>query len=116
MMNPSLPYTGAPIVQDSEETNIVGYLDTIYDNRKLILTVALIVTLLGTIYAFVARPVYEASMLVHVEEEAPKDGSKNILSEMGSLFDHKTAATAEMELLRSRLVVARAVDNMHLYI
>ncbi|MFD2270361.1 hypothetical protein ACFS07_02405 [Undibacterium arcticum] len=35
---------------------------------------------------------------------------------MASLFDTKAEVTAEMELLHSRLVISRAVDNMRLYI
>jgi tyrosine-protein kinase Etk/Wzc len=54
-------------------------------------------------------------MMIHVEEESP-NASKNILSEASSLFETKKAAIAEMELLRSRMVVSRAVDNLQLFI
>ncbi|MET0322876.1 MAG: Wzz/FepE/Etk N-terminal domain-containing protein, partial [Duganella sp.] len=76
-------------------------------------TVACTLTALG--YALMAPPVYEANMLLHVEEEQP-NASKNILNDVSSLFETKKAAIAEMELLRSRLVVARAVDTLRLYI
>jgi tyrosine-protein kinase Etk/Wzc len=104
-----------PIMQDSNEAELSSYLDVLFDNRWLIAAIALTVALLGTVYAFMAKPVYEANMLVHVEEESQKE-AKNILGEMGSMFDVKAAATAEMELMRSRLVVSRAIDNLRLYI
>jgi tyrosine-protein kinase Etk/Wzc len=73
------------------------------------------ITLVAVLYALVAKPVYEANLMIHVEEESP-NASKNILSEASSLFETKKAAIAEMELLRSRMVVSRAVDNLQLYI
>ncbi len=103
------------IMQDDNEPELSSYLNVLFDNRWLIATIALAITLLGAAYAFMAKPVYEANMLIHVEEDSPKE-AKNILGEMGSLFDVKTAATAEMELVRSRLVVSRAIDNLRLYI
>jgi tyrosine-protein kinase Etk/Wzc len=54
-------------------------------------------------------------MMVNVEEDKPNT-SKNILGDISSLFDVKAAATSEMELLKSRLVVSRAVDELGLYI
>jgi len=83
--------------------------------RWLIAAVAALCTLVALAYALVAPPVYQANMLLHVEEEQP-NASKNILNEVSSLFETKKAAIAEMELLRSRLVVAPAVDTLRLYI
>jgi len=83
--------------------------------RWLIVAVTALCTLAALGYALVAPPVYQANMLLHVEEEQP-NASKNILNEVSSLFETKKAAIAEMELLRSRLVVAPAVDTLRLYI
>jgi len=115
MMNPALPYSGSPIVQEDEDIDFKSYLDTIFDSRRLILVTALVISLISVGYALVAKPIYEANMLIHVEGDSAKE-AKNILGEMGSLFEYKTASTAEMELLRSRLVVSRAIDDLHLYI
>ena len=92
-----------------------SYLNTLYDSRWLIGTVTTVITIIAILYALVASPVYEANLMIHVEEESP-NASKNILSEASSLFETKKAAIAEMELLRSRMVVARAVDNLQLFI
>jgi tyrosine-protein kinase Etk/Wzc len=81
----------------------------------LIAAVALLCTLAALAYALAAPPVYEANMLIHVEEESP-NASKNILNEVSSLFETKKAAIAEMELMHSRLVVAAAVDRLGLEI
>ncbi|HTN65833.1 MAG TPA: polysaccharide biosynthesis tyrosine autokinase [Burkholderiaceae bacterium] len=105
----------SPYLQEDEGVGMATYLNVIRDNRWLILSIALAVSLLGIGYAFLASPVYQANMLIHVEEDSP-NASKNILGEMSSMFETKTAASAEMELLHSRLVASRAVDNLRLYI
>ena len=104
------------IPDDGYGSGLRPYFGVLYDNRWLIISIALAVTLLGMAYAIMVKPVYVADMLIHVEEEGRPNGSKNILGEMASMFDVKSSATSEMELLRSRLVVLRAVDRLHLYI
>ena len=103
------------IFSDDKETDLMRYVQTLLDQRWLIFWVASGITLAGIFYALLARPVYEASLMVHVEEKAPRE-PKNILGEAGSMIDYKTAAAAEVELLRSRLVIARAVDKLRWYI
>jgi tyrosine-protein kinase Etk/Wzc len=106
-----------PLDYSSDDTaiDLKSYLNTLYDSRWLIGAITAIITFVALIYALVANPVYEANLMIHVEEESP-NASKNILSEASSLFETKKAAIAEMELLRSRMVVARAVDNLRLFI
>ncbi|MDP3844802.1 MAG: polysaccharide biosynthesis tyrosine autokinase [Oxalobacteraceae bacterium] len=103
-------------MQDDDEIEFATYFNILFEHRWLIIKIAMAVTLLGVAYAFIAKPLYEANMLIHVEEEIGRSESKNVLGEMAALFEVKTAATSEMELLRSRLVVSHAVDNLRLYI
>jgi tyrosine-protein kinase Etk/Wzc len=113
----SVPYDPRPhdLYTDEPAVDIKGYFNTLYDSRWLIGGVTALITLLAVLYALVAKPVYEANLMIHVEEESP-NASKNILTDASSLFETKKAAIAEMELLRSRMVVSRAVDNLQLYI
>jgi tyrosine-protein kinase Etk/Wzc len=104
----------APAGRD-DETGFKSYLQLLFDNRWLIVWLVTGCTLAATVYAFSVRPVYEANMLIHVEENSP-NASKNILTEVSSLFETKQAAIAEMELLRSRTVVSSAVDKLRLTI
>ena len=116
------PFLGVPFdpsvvdaASDEPAFNLKGYLNTLSDSRWLIGSITAFITLAAVLYALVAKPVFEADLMIHVEEESP-NASKNILSEASSLFETKKAAIAEMELLRSRMVVSRAVDNLQLYI
>lgn len=106
---------GPHIAADDSTVDLKRYFNTLFDSRWLIGTITLLVTVVAVLYALVAKPVFEANLMIHVEEESP-NASKNILSEASSLFETKKAAIAEMELLRSRMVVSRAVDNLQLYV
>lgn len=115
MMNESIPRLAAPPQQEDNEIELASYLDVLWDHRWLIATITFVATMLGAAYAFFTTPVYQANMLIHVEEEGQKQ-STNIVGDLQSMFDVKTSALAEMELLQSRLVVSRAIDNLRLYI
>ncbi|MCE2871253.1 MAG: polysaccharide biosynthesis tyrosine autokinase [Oxalobacteraceae bacterium] len=100
--------------KDNDES-LASYLDLIIQQRYFIGFVALIIILSGVLYAYMANPQYEANLLVQVEEKGQRE-PKNILGEAGSIIDYKTPSSAEIELLRSRLVIARAIDKLKLYI
>lgn len=112
LMTPSEPPL---ILAEDKEADLMTYVQMIMDQRWLIFFITLGIALAGALYAVLARPVYEASLMVHVEEKGQRE-PKNILGEAGSIIDYKTAAAAEVELLRSRLVIAHAIDNLRLYI
>lgn len=115
MITQSIPQLTGPARPEENEAELASYLDVLWENRWLIATVTLVFTLLGVAYAYLTTPVYQANMLIHVEEEGQKQ-SANIVGDLQSMFDVKTSALAEMELLQSRLVVSRATDNLRLYI
>lgn len=116
-LSPHLVTSSEPplILTDDKEADLTTYVQMIIDQRWMIFFIALGITFLGTLYAMLARPVYEASLMVHVEEKSQRE-PRNILGEAGSMIDYKTAAAAEVELLRSRRVIAAAIDNLQLYI
>ena len=100
--------------QDDDEIDPLGLLDVLIDARWLIACVTALVLLLGGAYAMLSRPVYEANTLLQVEDN--KAGGGGAVGEAASLFDIKSSAPAEMEILRSRLVVGQAVDDLQLYV
>ncbi len=112
-MNNSIAATSAgKSLPDDGEINLAHILDSLYEGRRLILAMTAAVTLLGGIYAYMAKPIYEANILIQVEDT----GAGSVLGQASPLLEGKAAATAEIEILRSRMVVSRAVDNLRLYI
>ena len=116
-LSPHLITSSEPpvILAEDKEADLLTYVRLIIDQRWLIFIITLCIALAGVLYAMLARPVYEASLMVHVEEKGQRE-PKNILGEAGSIIDYKTAAAAEVELLHSRMVIAHAIDNLRLYI
>ncbi|MFZ3140033.1 polysaccharide biosynthesis tyrosine autokinase [Polaromonas sp.] len=115
-MNPSQSPVPTPYIADAQddEIDLLGLLDVLLEARWLIVGVTALVLVLGGAYAFLSRPVYEANTLIQVEDSKP--GAAGALGDAASLFDIKSPATAEMEILRSRLVVGKAVDDLQLYV
>lgn len=99
---------------NDDEINLGTLIDLIFLEAKLIAVIAITISLLGIGYALVAKPIYEADLSIQVEDNPTS--AKSMLGDVSSMFDTKTAASAEMEILRSRMVVAKAVDNLSLYI
>lgn len=89
-------------------------LDTLHQSRRTIIIVTALFTLVGGVYALLARPVYQSDILIQVEEN--QDSAKSALGDFSSMFAVKTAASAEIEVLRSRMIVSRAVDAAQLCI
>ncbi|WP_349280490.1 polysaccharide biosynthesis tyrosine autokinase [Polaromonas hydrogenivorans] len=115
-MNLSQSPVPTPYIADAQddEIDLLGLLDVLLDARWLIVGVTVLVLVLGGAYAFLSRPVYEANALIQVEDNKP--GAASALGDAASLFDIKSPATAEIEILRSRLVVGKAVDDLQLYV
>jgi len=99
---------------DEEDLNLGHYLEVLTANKWLIAAVTLVVFAIGVAYALLQRPIYEGNLVVQVEDTDA--GGKGILSEAGGLVDVKTPASAEIEILRSRMIAGQAVEATKLYI
>ena len=98
---------------DEQSINFLELLDILIVQRWVIAAVMAVVLTLSIGYAFLATPVYLVNTLIQVEESRG-DPLKSSLAEASNLFDIKSPATAEIEILRSRLVVGQAVSNLQL--
>lgn len=102
-------YLNTPDFQE-EEIELGDYLAVLIQSKWLILAVTLIALLVGGGYAMIAQPIYSADGLLQVEEKKSTLGSLDI----STLLEGETAVNAEIELLRSRLVLGKTVDNLRL--
>lgn len=98
---------------ETSTADLKAYFNVSVDNKFLILAVAFLVGIAGLLYAFNSKPVFETNMTILIEETSP-NAAKNVLSEASSLFETKKTTVAEMELLRSRRVIAPVVDTLGL--
>ncbi|CAN7695348.1 Tyrosine-protein kinase wzc [compost metagenome] len=96
-----------------KSVDLTAYLDILVRYRWTFCGVAIFVVTLGLLYAMVASPVYRTDIVVQVEE-SNGGGASKLATSISPVLDIKPAATAEMELLRSRMVVGKAVASLHL--
>lgn len=102
-------------LQEDKKVDYLGLLDTVVNSRWRILSVTLITLLVGAAYAFLSPPVYRADTLIQVEQNQ-KSPDNNVLGSLSAIFNDQSSTAAEIEILQSRLVIGRAVDNLQLYV
>ncbi|WP_309683776.1 polysaccharide biosynthesis tyrosine autokinase [Polaromonas sp.] len=109
-----LPFASAlPAAGDGDDVHLLDLLDVVLDHRWLIAVVTALFIVGGVAYALMSTPIYEADILIQVEES--KGGNAgSLLGDAASLFEIRSPASAEIEILRSRLVVGQAVQNLQL--
>lgn len=91
-------------------------IDTLVNHRVMIaLTTVLFITL-GAMYAFLATPVYQSAFTFKVEDnpESQAADMRDIVRSASSMFEQKSSAEKEMQLLRSKSITAQAVDTLKL--
>jgi tyrosine-protein kinase Etk/Wzc len=108
----SIPKNQFVNMADEDEGGLSDYLAVVVDSWRMIASIALAVLLLGTLYSFIASPVYQADAMIQVEDSA--NGTRDALGDLATLFDTKQTAEAEIELIRSRLVDGQTVQKLHL--
>jgi tyrosine-protein kinase Etk/Wzc len=99
--------------EGEDGVRLLEYWDIVVDHKWLVVAALATALALSAAYSLVASPVFEANTLIQVEDNA---GGSKLLGEAASLFDVKTATTAEIEILRSRLIIGAAVENTKQYI
>jgi tyrosine-protein kinase Etk/Wzc len=115
-LHPSVAIQPQPTAAPDERDGIdlVEYWDIIVDNRWVVAAITALALVGGIAYAVLAQPVFESNLLIQVEDSA--GSTKNLFGDAAALFDIKSPAAAEMEIIRSRMVIGTAVDNAKLYI
>jgi tyrosine-protein kinase Etk/Wzc len=107
-----LPQPPAP----AEQATLSTWLRPIADNRWLILLAVIAALLVGSAVTVAMPRMYEANLLIQIADAAGPSPSRNILGDTANVFDIKTPASAEMEIMRSRMVVTPAVEKSDLMV
>jgi len=97
----------------AEEMNLGEWLANFWEGRYLILAFGVLFLGLGVFYVWRATPVYQVEALLQVQtkKERSTDPSFN---KMGGMFAESADATAEIEILKSNLVLGRAIEALNL--
>ncbi len=95
------------------ELSLGELLANLWDGRYLILGAFLLALLLGGYYAWRKTPIYQLSAMLQIEDKKATMGGASTMALQG-LFDQPTVAQAEIEIIRSNLVLGRAVEALSL--
>ncbi|VTQ53637.1 Putative tyrosine-protein kinase in cps region [Campylobacter jejuni] len=96
---------------DSDEINLDRIIGELIDNRKLILLVTAIFTIVAILYALLVTPIYQSDALIQVEQ---KQGNALLSSLSQVLPDSQTPSAPEIALLQSRMILGKTVDDLNL--
>ncbi|HEX7867579.1 MAG TPA: polysaccharide biosynthesis tyrosine autokinase [Variovorax sp.] len=100
----------------ARESRFHEYLDILIDSRWLIAGIAALALLAGVGYALFGTRVYEANILIQVEDPDRSGGNFPGDANGGGGISVKTPTAGETEILRSRMVLNQAMENTRLYI
>lgn len=99
--------------KDNDEIDFLALLDTILDAKWLIAGITILCTALALAYAMFSTPIYQANTMIQVEQN---QGNNNpVMGELALLFDTGSPVAAEIEILRSRMVIGETVDRLQLH-
>jgi tyrosine-protein kinase Etk/Wzc len=97
--------------KEDDEIDLLGLVGTVIDQKWLIGGVAGAFLLAGTAYAVLATPVYQATALVQVEA---KKNDVLGFSDVSSMLGKESPSATEIELIKSRAIIGKTVDSLHL--
>ncbi|ERP91182.1 tyrosine protein kinase [Alcanivorax sp. P2S70] len=83
------------------------------DHRWMIIGTTLLALLLGVAYGLLATPIYKADALLQVED---KQGGVPGFSELNELFTEESSADAEIQIIRSRMVLGQVIEQLQMNI
>ncbi|PXJ11828.1 polysaccharide biosynthesis tyrosine autokinase [Klebsiella pneumoniae] len=99
------------VEKETDEIDLGRIVGEIIDNRKLIISIVSLFTLIAIVYALFATPVYQADALVQVEEKQ----ANAILSNLSQMLpDSQPQSAPEIALLQSRMILGKTVDDLNL--
>ena len=95
----------------NDEIDLLGLFGTFIDHKWLIAVITGAFMAAGAVYAVLATPVYQANALLQVEAK------KNDLlgfSDISGMLGKESPSATEIELIQSRYVIGKTVDNLKL--
>ena len=109
-------YPSAPMAQDEDVIDLREYWNVLMRRRATIFTVAVIAVIAALIATFTTTPIYRASVLLQIEMESSKVVEFGSVTPegSGSYWDSSEFYQTQYELLQSRSLAKRVIDQLGL--
>lgn len=98
---------------EGEGINFHYFWTILWENKWLILAAVGFSILIGRAYCFIATPGYKADSLIQVENKGTNTLAAGV-NQMSSQNVGESSIDAEIEILGSRMVLGKVVENLHL--
>lgn len=99
---------------EDEGINVINFWTVLWENKWLIMAATCFSILIGQAYCFIATPSYKADSLIQVETKRMNTLAAD-MNRMTSLNGSEyLIIPAEIEILLSRMVLGKVVENLHL--
>jgi tyrosine-protein kinase Etk/Wzc len=105
-------YPGHP--DRGEEFNLAEMLGNLWDGRWLIIGALFLCVSAGLVYVFSVTPVYQLDGLLQTEAQKSYGAQGQEFTKMEGVYAQQTVAQAEIEILRSNLVLGRVVSILNM--
>jgi tyrosine-protein kinase Etk/Wzc len=93
------------------EVDLSELLGTLIEAKWLISIIAGVFLVGGVFYALIATPIYQADAVLQIEE---KSGGMPGLGDLSDMLTTDTLAATEIEIIKSRNIIGKAVDKLNL--
>ncbi|UTV88884.1 polysaccharide biosynthesis tyrosine autokinase [Cobetia amphilecti] len=102
--------TAATRDNDDDAIDLGRLFGILVDHKQWIIAITGLFAVIGVVYALLATPIYKVDALIQIDD-AP---STNPLADVNSLLGKEPPSQSEIEIIRSRMVLGRAVDLLNL--
>ncbi|XKE43598.1 polysaccharide biosynthesis tyrosine autokinase [Cobetia sp. UIB-001] len=102
--------TAATRDNDDDAIDLGRLFGILVDHKQWIIAITGLFAVIGVIYALLATPIYKVDALIQIDD-AP---STNPLADVNSILGKEPPSQSEIEIIRSRMVLGRAVDLLNL--
>ena len=99
--------------QSEDEIDLSELIGTLIEAKWLISIIAGVFLVVGVFYALVATPIYQADAVLQIEE---KSGGMPGLGDLSDMLTTDALAATEIEIIKSRNIIGKAVDKLNLTI
>ncbi|WP_068711516.1 polysaccharide biosynthesis tyrosine autokinase [Vibrio tritonius] len=99
---------------DNDEIDLGQLFGLLLDGKWVIAITTFLFALFGIAFALLSTPIYQADALIQVEQKS-SGGFSAIMSEsLGDMFASESTADAEIQLIKSRMILGGTVDKFDL--
>ncbi len=97
--------------QNDDEIDIGELISTLLESKWLIISIIILALLIGLAKAILGTPIYKANAMLQVEEVSQMLGA---LESVAGLLESKVPVQAEIEIIKSRMVLGEAVKSLNM--